>query len=228
VQLLQTSNLIATFGEDAAGNLYVGHYGASGALYRIGPSAATARRLTVAIIGNGQGVVTSSPATLYCGTICGSEFTGGATTITLSVSTSAGSMFGGWSGDPDCIDGVVSTGADRFCVACFMTPTAAFVDEPVIPTRTTVRAAHISELRCRVDALRLRFGLAKYNWVDQPVPGVTTVRALHIAQLRTALDEAYAAAKRSPPLYSGAPPVAGAVVRAVEITELQAAVRAIE
>ena len=225
VQLLDTNLLISTFGEDAAGNLYVGHLAASGALYRI--TAATAvPRLTIAKTGTGSGVIETKGSAIYCGTICGLEANGGA--FTFVVTTQAGSVFDGWSGDADCFDGAVTLSANRTCVAQFTLP-GAFTDEPLTPGTTPIRAVHIAELRTRIDALRRRFELQPFGWTDPSlVAGTTAVRAVHILELRAALHEAYDAATVMRPGYADADLGPGTLVRAIHILELRAAVRALE
>jgi hypothetical protein len=74
--------------------------------------------LTVARAGAGAGTVTSSPAGISCGADCSESYAGG-TVVTLSASPAAGSWFGGWSGDADCGDGLVTMTAARNCTATF-------------------------------------------------------------------------------------------------------------
>ena len=81
----------------------------------------------------------------------------------------------------------------------------AFSDDPLVPGATPLRAAHLLELRSRIDGLRRRAGLPAFGWTDaQVVPGVTPARAVHLTELRSALGEAYAAAGRSAPGYTDA------------------------
>lgn len=98
------------------------------------------------------------------------------------------------------------------------------------PRTTSSRAVHVTELRERIDALRRRFGLARFNWTDSTiVPEVTPVRAVHLNELRTALDEAYRAAARDVPSYTDAQIVRYVTpVRLVHMTELRQAVVALE
>jgi VCBS repeat-containing protein len=76
--------------------------------------------VTVTKSGSGTGSVTSSPAGIDCGGICSAVF---ATATDLPISLSAigdsGSVFGGWTGDADCLDGVLSSPADATCNAIF-------------------------------------------------------------------------------------------------------------
>ena len=105
-----------------------------------------------------------------------------------------------------------------------------FTDNRLTTGVTPMRALHLTELRERVDALRLRFGLATVNWTDEIiVQGVTPARAVHITELRVALDQAYGAAKRGTPVYTDPVILPGATpVRTVHWAELQQAVLALE
>jgi hypothetical protein len=102
--------------------------------------------------------------------------------------------------------------------------------EPIIMSRfTVVRAAHITELRNRINALRLAYGLGTFNFVDPALSaGITTVRAIHVSELRTALLHAYAAAKVTAPTFTNPPPTPSAGVGAQEIRELRNAIQALE
>jgi hypothetical protein len=104
-----------------------------------------------------------------------------------------------------------------------------FIDDPLVPGVTAIRAVHVVELRQRVDELRARFGLAAFMWSDATLsPGTASVRAIHVVELRAALAAAYTAAGRSSPIYTDAALVAGVTpVRAAHISELRAAVVAL-
>ena len=92
-----------------------------------------------------------------------------------------------------------------------------------------IKAVHITELRTRIDAVRAAKGLKPFTWTDSSLsPASTVVRVIHVVELRTALADAYNAAKLTPPAYTDPALSAGATVRAVHITELRAAVVAIE
>ena len=81
--------------------------------------------LTVTRTGTGSGTVTSVPAGIACGADC-TESYGDGTGVVLNAVAASDSTFGGWGGDADCADGVVTLTAARMCVATF---TAA------VPTR---------------------------------------------------------------------------------------------
>jgi hypothetical protein len=74
--------------------------------------------LTVSKTGAGTGTVTSSPAGINCGDGCSTSYNQG-TIVTLTATPDAGSTFGGWSGDADCSDGVVTMNANMTCTATF-------------------------------------------------------------------------------------------------------------
>ena len=76
------------------------------------------RELLVEKAGAGSGVVTSSPAGINCGNGCRSYFDAD-TVVTLTPTPSAFSGFVGWSGDPDCSDGVVTLSSAASCTATF-------------------------------------------------------------------------------------------------------------
>jgi len=74
--------------------------------------------LTVAKLGSGSGNVTSSPPGISCGADCTENFDRG-TEVTLSPNPNPGSVFGGWSGDADCTDGVVTVSSAVSCTATY-------------------------------------------------------------------------------------------------------------
>jgi glucose/arabinose dehydrogenase len=224
-QLLDSQASIATFGEDASGNLYLSHYGNPGQLYRIVPSTSSVPRLTIIRSGAGVALITSTPQAIYCRTICAMEATNGPI-ITLHVTPEQGTTFVGWFGDPDCSDGVVSLTRNLTCIAQFA---AGFTDDPIVNGITPIRAVHITELRARIDALRTSLMLGSYPWTDPTLSiGHSLVRVVHILELRTAVREAYLAAQRSPPSYTDHSLVAGMAVRAVHLAELRTAVVTLE
>lgn len=74
--------------------------------------------LSVSKAGTGSGTVTSSPAGIDCGAACANSYAGG-TVVTLTATPVSGSVFGGWSGDADCSDGVVAMNVNTTCTATF-------------------------------------------------------------------------------------------------------------
>jgi hypothetical protein len=103
----------------------------------------------------------------------------------------------------------------------------AFTDDPLVPGQTVIKVVHILELRARVNAQRVRFGLAEIN-LHAPVAGVTMITTQQLLQIRTALAEAYAAAGVLAPNFTdpGLPP--GTFIKAVHIKELRAAIVTLE
>ncbi len=74
--------------------------------------------LNMAHAGNGQGQVFTGPWGIECGPICSFEFDYNED-VTLLEIEAVGSDFGGWGGDPDCADGVVSMITVQNCTATF-------------------------------------------------------------------------------------------------------------
>jgi hypothetical protein len=104
-----------------------------------------------------------------------------------------------------------------------------FTDDDLTAGVTPVRAVHVTELRNRIDAVRARYGLEVYAYGPAVGPGSTTIRVQQILDLREALRQAYVAAGRAAPTYTDPTPIAGTtIVKAVHITELRAALTAIE
>ena len=101
-----------------------------------------------------------------------------------------------------------------------------FTDNPIV-AGTAIKAVHVTELRERVDDLRLAHGLPPYFWAHPNIqPGVTRVSAVHLAQLRWALNGAYDAAGLSRPQYTEVVE-AGIPIKAEHINELRRTVDAL-
>jgi hypothetical protein len=83
--------------------------------------------LTVYRGGTGTGTVTSSPSGINCGTDCNEAYNSG-TSVTLTPSPNTGSIFTGWSGNPDCSDGSVTIDASKSCTATFAESSEQFND----------------------------------------------------------------------------------------------------
>ena len=103
-----------------------------------------------------------------------------------------------------------------------------FADQPLLAGVTVVRAVHVSELRTRIDALRVRFGLGSFAYTAGAPAAFTPIEARHVTELRTALAEAYVAAGRTAPLFADPVLAIGTVIRARHLNELRAAVMGLE
>jgi hypothetical protein len=74
--------------------------------------------LSVMTAGTGTGTISSEPAGIDCGSDCTHIYDYG-TVVTLTPSPAIGSTFTGWTGDPDCSDGIVSMSSSQSCTASF-------------------------------------------------------------------------------------------------------------
>lgn len=76
----------------------------------------------------------------------------------------------------------------------FSTPDAAttyvFTDDPLIPSTTAVKAAHMIQLRQAVNSLRAAAGLSPATFTDPVLTTATVAKAIHLQELRTALSQA--------------------------------------
>jgi len=78
--------------------------------------------LTVAKIGTGSGTVTSDDGGINCGADCTEAYAEGANpVVTLTATADSASTFVDWSGDSDCLDGIVRVDVDKTCTAEFGT-----------------------------------------------------------------------------------------------------------
>jgi hypothetical protein len=113
--------------------------------------------------------------------------------------------------------------------AATITPYVPFTDDVLTAGATVIAVVHIQELRTRIDALRARVGLGAYPYADAALAaGTSSIRAQHILDLRAALADVYVAMGRTAPSYTDPGIAAGVAMKAVHITELRAAVIAIE
>jgi hypothetical protein len=118
----------------------------------------------------------------------------------------------------------------RLDLSDFAVPThGSFTDPALVPGLHTIRAVHVTELRTRIDALRQLHGLAAMAWTDPVLDSTVSVKAVHFTQMRSALIAAYQAAGRTPPSFADPVLSAGVtLIRAAHITDLRAAVEALE
>jgi len=122
--------------------------------------------------------------------------------------------------------GTITIAGNTFTV----TQTGGFTDYPLVAGTSTLKAVHITELRTRIDSLRVSCGLSAYSYTDATLTAEsTTAKEVHITDLRTALGEAYVACGSAAPTYTDPSLTAGStIVKAVHIAELRAAVIALE
>jgi hypothetical protein len=103
-----------------------------------------------------------------------------------------------------------------------------FTDAQLTTAATPVRAAHIAELRTRINLLRAAYHLAPAAFSDTPlIAGQSTIKADHVLELRAALVEVYIAARRTPPAFTDAV-TRGGMILASHVRELRDAVQTIE
>jgi hypothetical protein len=183
--------------------------------------------LTVSKAGSADGVVTSSPAGISCGGACSAGVASGSV-VTLSASPVAGSAFRQWRG--------ACSGTSATCLLTVSTDTSitavfskAFTDDPLVVRSTSIKAAHITELRSAIDTLRVRHALAPFAWTTPTLSqGGSPVQAQHVLDLRTALTAASQAAGRGTPSFAEAISARQTVIKASHLSELRSLVRGLE
>jgi hypothetical protein len=102
----------------------------------------------------------------------------------------------------------------------------AFTDDPLVSGVTPIRAAHVTELRSRIDGVRQRFQLPAFAY-SHSIAAASVIRAADVTEMRTALAQAFAAAGLTMPSFSRTP-APGIPVAAIDISELRTALLAIE
>jgi hypothetical protein len=123
-------------------------------------------------------------------------------------------------GEPD---GLYRT--DVFVVAL---AAGTFTDDPLTTGGTVVRAIHITELRSRIDVLRVEYQLETFSWTNPALAPGAIVQAVHLTELQTAIAEAYQAAAQPLPSFTGPLTPGVTPIRAVHVQELRDAVVALE
>jgi thermitase len=104
-----------------------------------------------------------------------------------------------------------------------------FTDPTLTAGTTMIKVVHITELRTRINAVRVARGLSNFTFTDPTLTiGDSIIKAVHILEMRTALNAAYVQAGLPVPTYSAPTPAFGVSVLTTAITELRAAVQAIE
>lgn len=183
--------------------------------------------LTLTVSGSGTGTVTSTPAGLSCGASCSVSFAAG-TSVVLTATATAGSVFAGWSGA--CTGSGPCTVVMDQARAVTARFNRVFTDSTLTRFSSVIRAIHVTELRGAIDVLRTRQGLAAFGWTDAVIAlNATVVKRTHLAELRSALGAVYTARGLSAPVWTDAAITLNATpIRAVHIAELRAAVLALQ
>ena len=108
---------------------------------------------------------------------------------------------------------------------------------PLGPPLTLVRyvspilAAHVTDLRTRINTVRTRLSLSAFAWSDAGLSAssATPIRAQHITELRSALLGIFVAMSLTPPAYTDPTIVVGTTPMKVEhITDLRNALLIVE
>ena len=60
-------------------------------------------------------------------------------------------------------------------IGAYETATVPFTDDPLVATASVIRAAHVTELRARINAIRVRFGLSASTWTGPNTTGLTVL-----------------------------------------------------
>ena len=104
-----------------------------------------------------------------------------------------------------------------------------FMDDPIVVGETVVQAAHIIELRQRIDAILAMSDRPGFPWTDGTLGPQVAAKAAHLLELRAALNQAYRAAQKLLPSYTDAVVQASVTaVKAVHFNELRRAVELLE
>jgi hypothetical protein len=105
--------------------------------------------------------------------------------------------------------------------------TVIFQDATLTAQTTMIKAAHITELRVAVNAVRTLAGLSAGSFTDPTITAQTTVgKAVHVSQLRTALDAARTACALSALSYTDPTLTAQTTqIKAIHLTELRNGVK---
>jgi len=87
-------------------------------VYHLLQPARTTVQLQVVLAGNGRGMASSTPEGIRCAPSCARDFQKG-TVVTLQATPEPGSIFAGWSGDPDCTARELTLSVAKNCTATF-------------------------------------------------------------------------------------------------------------
>ena len=129
-------------------------------------TAASTFTLTVTKLGNGEGTVASSPSGISCGNDCSEAYNSGAS-VSLTADPASGSTFAGWSGDPDCSDGMVTMSADRSCTASFAAaPSVLGVPDLLAPINNASIVQNNPSIGCSLDPAAGYGHEIVFDWTD--------------------------------------------------------------
>jgi hypothetical protein len=102
--------------------------------------------------------------------------------------------------------------------------TMVFTDEPLVAGSTVIKAAHLTELRTAVNAVRATAGLTAVTFAE-PVSAGVVIKAAHIEELRTALSTARSTIGVAPVAYTNSLVARSTLVRAADVTEIRGGVK---
>ena len=103
--------------------------------------------------------------------------------------------------------------------------TTVFTDATLQAGVTTIKKAHLTELRIAVNAMRTAAALSAATFTDPTLPATTPVKAIHIADLRNALNAARTALGLPAITYTDPSLAAGMVVKAAHVNDLRNGVK---
>jgi hypothetical protein len=103
--------------------------------------------------------------------------------------------------------------------------TVIFTDPTLITGTTKVKAAHISELRTAVNAVRVLAGIGTTTFTDPTLSSSIVIKNVHVSQLRSALDTARSTLALTAQGYTDFPITGGTTVKAAHINQLRQGVQ---
>ena len=106
-----------------------------------------AASFTLTLNRSGNGMVTSSPSGISCGSDCTEVYSGGSL-VKLTATPATGSTFANWSGNADCSDGTVTMNANISCTAVFNLITAYTLTVTPAGTGTGTVSSNPTGINC--------------------------------------------------------------------------------
>jgi uncharacterized repeat protein (TIGR01451 family) len=103
--------------------------------------------------------------------------------------------------------------------------TILFTDDPIVAGSTTMKTAHVTELRTAVNAVRAAAGMASATFSDPSLTAGFPIKAVYMTELRASLNPALAAIGVPALAYTDPSLAAGSTIKAVHIRELRAGVK---